>query len=47
MLAAVGFPVLRLIRMSIEKLDLDQIAPGDIQEYNRQDFFKKLGIREV
>ena len=35
MLAAVGFPVLRLIRMRVEDLDLNQISPGDIQEYHQ------------
>lgn len=44
MLAAVGFPVLRLIRSSIEQLGLNQIAPGDIQEYHQQEFYRKLGI---
>lgn len=45
MLAAVGFPVLRLIRMSIESLDLNRILPGDVQEYHQQEFFRKLGIK--
>lgn len=44
MLAAVGFPVLRLIRMRIEDLDLNQISSGDIQEYHQQEFYRKLGL---
>ena len=44
MLAAVGFPVLRLIRMGIEDLDLNQISSGDIQEYYQQEFYRKLGL---
>lgn len=45
MLAAVGFPVLRLVRTAIENLVLEQILPGDIQEYNQQEFFRKLNIK--
>lgn len=45
MLAAVGFPVLRLIRAKIEDLDLNRIQPGDIQVYNQQEIYRKLRIQ--
>ena len=45
MLAAVGFPVLRLIRTRIEDLDLNRIEPGDIQVYHEQEMYRKLRIQ--
>ena len=36
--------LLRLIRMRIEDLDLNQISSGDIQEYHQQEFYRKLGL---
>lgn len=45
MFASVGFPVLRLIRTAIEDLVLDRILPGDVQEIDKQDFFRKLNIK--
>jgi 23S rRNA pseudouridine2457 synthase len=45
MFASVGFPVLRLIRIAVENLVLDRILPGDIQEIEKQEFFKKLNIK--
>lgn len=45
MLAKVGFPVLRLIRVSIEDLVLDQILPGDIQEIDRNTMYKNLNLK--
>ena len=45
MFAAVGFPVLRLIRTAIENLVLDRILPGDIQEFDKQEFLRKLNIK--
>ena len=45
MFAAVGFPVLRLVRTAIENLVLDRILPGDIQEFNKQEFLRKLNIK--
>ena len=45
MLAAVGYPVLRLVRTAIEDLVLDRILPGDIQEFHQQEFFRKLNIK--
>ncbi|MCB0510833.1 MAG: pseudouridine synthase [Chitinophagales bacterium] len=45
MLAEVGFPVLRLIRVAIQDLYMDRIAPGDIQEIERVEIMKKLKIK--
>lgn len=45
MLAAVGYPVLRLIRTRIENLDLNRIEPGDIQVYNQAEIYRKLGVQ--
>lgn len=45
MFAAVGFPVLRLVRTAIENLVLDRILPGDIQEFDKQEFLRKLNIK--
>lgn len=35
MTAAVGYPTLRLIRYSIDKLTIDQLQPGQYQTYNK------------
>jgi 23S rRNA pseudouridine2457 synthase len=45
MFAAVGFPVLRLVRTAVEDLVLDRILPGDVQEIDKQEFFRKLNIK--
>jgi 23S rRNA pseudouridine2457 synthase len=45
MFAAVGFPVLRLVRIAVENLVLDRILPGDVQEFDKQEFFNKLNIK--
>lgn len=37
MTAAIGFPTLRLIRVGIQKLTIDRIALGEIQEINKQE----------
>ncbi len=44
MTAAVGFPTLRLIRIGIEKLGLDEIQPGGVIEYERAVFLRKLNL---
>lgn len=45
MCAAVGFPVLRLIRYSIEKITLDGLTPGDMRQLSKAEvntaLFKK------
>lgn len=44
MLTSVRHPVQRLIRVSIEGLELGAIQPGQIQEVGEDEFFKKLRI---
>lgn len=38
MTAAVGFPTIRLIRVRIGNTHLGDFKPGDVQEYNPEDF---------
>lgn len=45
MLASVGFPVLRLIRIQIEDLKLD-LKPGEIRSFPRQEFYRLLKLRQ-
>jgi 23S rRNA pseudouridine2457 synthase len=44
MLAAVGFPVLRLIRIAIEDLRLNSLQAGEVREENEKDIYRKLNI---
>ena len=44
MTAKVGFPTLRLIRTSIEDLDLGSIKPGEFLQVERKQLFSKLKI---
>jgi 23S rRNA pseudouridine2457 synthase len=44
MLAAIGHPVLRLIRTSIEDLEIGEMLPGDITQISRRVIYKKLRI---
>lgn len=44
MLAAVGFPVLRLIRTRIEKLELRELKPGFVQQLSRKDAYRLLNV---
>ncbi len=44
MLAAAGFPVLRLIRIAIEDLRLNGLQPGEVRKENRKDIYEKLKI---
>lgn len=44
MCAKVGFPVLRLIRVSIEGIDSDGMQPGDLIEIEREEFFRDLKL---
>ncbi len=43
MCAAVGYPVLRLIRVAIEQLQLD-IGIGQVKEVSRDELFRKLNL---
>lgn len=42
MTAAVGFPTLRIIRTSIQKIKLANLLPGDILEINSADFYSQI-----
>ncbi|MEJ7586831.1 MAG: pseudouridine synthase [Ferruginibacter sp.] len=44
MLAAVHHRCKRLIRVSIEGLELDELEPGCVREIKEEDFFKRLRI---
>jgi 23S rRNA pseudouridine2457 synthase len=44
MTAAVGFPTLRLIRFSIEKLDIKGMLPRDVREITRMEAYDQLKI---
>jgi len=45
MCAKVGFPVLRLVRISIEDLKLSTMLPGDLVEMSENEFMKALSLR--
>lgn len=45
MLAAVNFPCLRLIRVSMERLELPKLEPGKIWELQESELYKKLGVK--
>jgi len=45
MTASIGFPTLRLIRYQIENLNLPQYKPGELFEYSKIEFYKKLGLQ--
>lgn len=44
MLAAVGFPVLRLVRSQIGQLKLNSMVPGEVIEMERQELRKAIGF---
>jgi 23S rRNA pseudouridine2457 synthase len=44
MCAATGFPCLRLIRKSIENLQLEDLKSGEILELNKEEIIKKLKL---
>ncbi len=44
MTAGVGFPCLRLIRIAIEEIRLENMQPGDIREMKQNAVYKKLNI---
>jgi 23S rRNA pseudouridine2457 synthase len=46
MTAGVGFPCLRLIRIAIEELRLENMQPSEVRELKKAAIFKKLNIPE-
>ena len=42
MTAAVGYPTLRLIRVRVEKLNLQTLLPGDMRELSKEEIYSKL-----
>jgi 23S rRNA pseudouridine2457 synthase len=44
MTAGVGFPCLRLIRIAIEDLRIENMQPGDVRELKRDAIYKRLKI---
>lgn len=44
MTAGAGFPCLRLIRIAIEGIRLEQMQPGEVRELKREAVYKKLSI---
>jgi 23S rRNA pseudouridine2457 synthase len=44
MTAGVGFPCLRLIRVAIEDLRIENMQPGDVRELKRDAIYKRLKI---
>lgn len=45
MCAAVGFPVLRLLRVGIENLRLEDVGTGGVREVNKEWLFPKIGLK--
>jgi 23S rRNA pseudouridine2457 synthase len=44
MTAGAGFPCIRLIRIAIEDIRLENMQPGDVRELKRDAVYKKLNI---
>ncbi len=44
MTAAAGFPTLRLVRASIEKISLEKMKPGEVKALNKEACFSLLNI---
>ncbi len=44
MTAVVGFPTLRLVRESIEDLQIGELQPGEVREYEQQNFLRLLDL---
>ena len=45
MTAGVGFPCIRLIRIAIEEIRLENMQPGDVRELKKEVIYKKLNIQ--
>jgi 23S rRNA pseudouridine2457 synthase len=46
MVAAVKHKCLRLVRISIDNLELGELKPGEVKELDREDFYEKLNLAE-
>jgi 23S rRNA pseudouridine2457 synthase len=44
MTAAVGFPTLRLVRFSMEKITLDGMEVGEVRELSQEGVYRALGL---
>ena len=44
MTAAVGFPTLRLVRFSMEKITLDGMGVGEVRELSQEAVYRALGL---
>jgi 23S rRNA pseudouridine2457 synthase len=44
MTAAVGFPTLRLVRWSVEKLTIEGFQVGEVREMGKEEIYKALGL---
>lgn len=44
MVAAVGFPCLRLVRWRVEKLDVAGLGPGEVRALTREETYEKLKL---
>ena len=45
MVQAVGHPCTRLIRLSIEDIELEDMQPGEIREMNQEEFYARLRLK--
>jgi 23S rRNA pseudouridine2457 synthase len=45
MVKAIGHKVKRLVRVSIENLQLDDLQPGEVKELDEKEFFRLLRIQ--
>jgi 23S rRNA pseudouridine2457 synthase len=45
MTASVGFPTLRLIRMRIENISLEEMKPGDMRELSKNFFYNAVFLK--
>jgi 23S rRNA pseudouridine2457 synthase len=44
MTAHIGFPTLRLVRFSIEQIDIKGFKSGEVREYSQKDFYRLLNL---
>ncbi|MDF2156254.1 pseudouridine synthase [Algoriphagus sp. CAU 1675] len=44
MTAAIGFPTLRLVRWSMEKISIEGFAVGEVREMSKEEIYRALGM---